>query len=91
MLLTKDQREEFAKTIVNAANLAGSFEGGKFIENMRYTENIKMTGAGTKKIEDWIRYSNGALGSTRNEIKHNYPNPKAVYDFLVKSVNPPLD
>lgn len=91
MLLDSYQREEFAKSIVGAANLAGSSEGEKFIEKFKYTENIKMTEIGKHKIIDWIKYGSGALGKTRSFIKANYSNPKAVYDFLVEEVKPPLN
>jgi len=90
-LLTQSQREDLAEAIVKAANMEGTFEGDKFIENLTYTQGIKMTESGKNKIADWIRYSNGAMGKTRDAIKRDYNNPKNVYNMLVQEVRPPLD
>lgn len=84
------QREDFAKAIVEASNLSGSTEGPEFVQNFKQLQNIKMTLYGQDQIVQWIKYSNGALGATRSQIKSNYRSPHTVYDFLLKEVNPRL-
>jgi hypothetical protein len=90
MLLVQSQREDFARRIVSEAGLAGSFEGNKFIENLKYADGIKMTRIGEEKIVEWIKYRSGAKDLVRQSIKRNYQDAKSVYNLLLKEVNPPL-
>ncbi|MFH1183330.1 MAG: hypothetical protein V1690_03650 [Candidatus Moraniibacteriota bacterium] len=86
MSLDKYQREEFAKNIVSAADLSGSFEGDEFVGHFREFQGVNVSNFGQNQITDWIKYEKKS--EARNFIKHNTKNPKAVLDYLIKNVNP---